>query len=68
MKPSIFALCIVFASSFLSAQKFVWQPSPGHTQIRYGLERPLIRSLSQGQSTLRRRGKTFFLAEGRRLA
>ncbi|NYF78484.1 alpha/beta hydrolase [Granulicella arctica] len=33
MKPLIFALCIFFASGSLSAQKFVWQPSPGHTQI-----------------------------------
>jgi acetyl esterase/lipase len=33
MKPSIFALCVVFAFGGVSAQKFVWQPSPGHTQI-----------------------------------
>jgi acetyl esterase/lipase len=31
MKPLIFALCIVFASSSLTAQT-AWQPSPGHTQ------------------------------------
>jgi acetyl esterase/lipase len=28
----IFALCFMCASGILSAQKFVWQPSPGHTQ------------------------------------
>jgi acetyl esterase/lipase len=33
MKLSIFALCAVFALGGVSAQKFVWQPSPGHTQI-----------------------------------
>lgn len=33
MKPVIFALCVLFACGSLSAQKFVWQPSPGHTQI-----------------------------------
>ena len=32
-KPSIFALCIVFACGNISAQKFVWQPSPGHAQV-----------------------------------
>src|ERR1022692_1520827 len=38
------------------------------SRYRYGRGRPLIRSLSRGQSTLRRRGKTFFPAGGRRLA
>jgi acetyl esterase/lipase len=33
MKPLIFVLCLVFAWDSLSAQKRVWQPSPGHTQI-----------------------------------
>src|SRR5258707_15508572 len=33
MKPLLFALCVVFASGGLSAQKLVWQPSPGHTQV-----------------------------------
>ena len=37
MKPffplCVVALCGVFACPDLSAQKFVWQPSPGHTQI-----------------------------------
>ena len=33
MKPLIFALCVVFACSGLSAQKPVWQPSPGHAQV-----------------------------------
>ena len=33
MKPSIFALSIVFACVELSAQKPLWQPSPGHTQM-----------------------------------
>jgi acetyl esterase/lipase len=33
MKPLIFALCVVFAFGGLSAQKPVWQPSPGHTQV-----------------------------------
>jgi acetyl esterase/lipase len=33
MKPLIFALCIVCAFGAMSAQKPVWQPSPGHTQV-----------------------------------
>src|ERR1039457_5557059 len=33
MKPLIFALCVGFAFGSLSAQKPVWQPSPGHTQV-----------------------------------
>ena len=33
MKPLIFVLCVVFGVGSLSAQKPVWQPSPGHTQI-----------------------------------
>jgi acetyl esterase/lipase len=33
MKPLTFALCVVFAFGSPSAQKPVWQPSPGHTQI-----------------------------------
>jgi acetyl esterase/lipase len=33
MKPVIFTLCVLFACGDLSAQKFVWQPSPGHTQV-----------------------------------
>jgi acetyl esterase/lipase len=33
MKPSIFALCVVFAFGRLSAQTPAWQPSPGHTQV-----------------------------------
>src|SRR5260370_722002 len=33
MKPLIFALCVVFAFGGLSAQTFIWQPSPGHTQV-----------------------------------
>jgi acetyl esterase/lipase len=33
MKPLIFALCVVFAFSYLNAQTNVWQPSPGHTQV-----------------------------------
>ena len=33
MKPLIFALCVVFAFSGLSAQTPAWQPSPGHTQV-----------------------------------
>ena len=33
MRPLIFALCIVFASSSLFARKPGWQPSPGHTQV-----------------------------------
>lgn len=32
-KLLIFALCVVFACSGLSAQTPVWQPSPGHTQV-----------------------------------
>jgi acetyl esterase/lipase len=34
MKISVTALCLVFASSNLYAQKFTWQPSPGHTQLQ----------------------------------
>jgi acetyl esterase/lipase len=33
MKPLSFALCVVFGFGGLSAQKPVWQPSRGHTQI-----------------------------------
>jgi acetyl esterase/lipase len=33
MKPWLVALCVVFAFGGAKAQKFVWQPSPGHTQI-----------------------------------
>ena len=33
MKPLLFALCVVFVCCGLNAQTFVWQPSPGHTQI-----------------------------------
>ena len=33
MKPLIFALCALFALGSLRAQKPVWQPSPGHTQV-----------------------------------
>jgi acetyl esterase/lipase len=33
MKPSIVAVSLLLAFSSLSAQKPVWQPSPGHTQI-----------------------------------
>jgi len=33
MKPLILALCFVFTCGGLNAQKPVWQPSPGHTQV-----------------------------------
>jgi hypothetical protein len=33
MKPFLFALFAVFAFATLSAQKTMWQPSPGHTQV-----------------------------------
>ena len=33
MKPTIFALCVVFTFGGLSAQTPVWQPSPGHIQV-----------------------------------
>jgi len=33
MKPLIFVFCVVSAVGSLSAQKPVWQPSPGHSQI-----------------------------------
>src|SRR6266550_2950002 len=33
MKPSIFALCVVFAFGGLSAQTPAWQPSLAHTQV-----------------------------------
>lgn len=33
MKPLLVVLCLLFACGDLSAQKFVWKPSPGHTQI-----------------------------------
>ncbi|MGA3213187.1 MAG: alpha/beta hydrolase [Terriglobales bacterium] len=33
MKPLIFAFWVVFGMGGLSAQKPVWQPSPGHTQV-----------------------------------
>ncbi len=34
MRPSIFALCVVFAFRNLTAQTPVWQPSPGHAQVQ----------------------------------
>jgi acetyl esterase/lipase len=33
MKPLMFPLCVLSAFGSLSAQKPVWQPSPGHTQV-----------------------------------
>src|ERR1700722_4822235 len=33
MKSLIFALCVMSALGSLSAQKPVWQPSPGYTQV-----------------------------------
>jgi acetyl esterase/lipase len=33
MKPLLFALFVVLAFGGMSAQKPVWQPSPGHTQV-----------------------------------
>ena len=33
MRVLIFAVCVVFACGGVTAQKAVWQPSPGHTQI-----------------------------------
>jgi acetyl esterase/lipase len=33
MKALVCALCLLIAALTASAQKFVWQPSPGHTQV-----------------------------------
>jgi len=33
MKSLILALCAVFAFGEVRAQTYVWQPSPGHTQL-----------------------------------
>jgi acetyl esterase/lipase len=33
MKPSVFALCLLFAFGGASAQMPAWQPSAGHTQV-----------------------------------
>lgn len=33
MKRLFLVLCVVCTSGVLSAQKFAWQPSPGHTQL-----------------------------------
>ena len=33
MKPLLFALCVVFAFSDVSAQQTAWQPLHGHTQV-----------------------------------
>ena len=33
MEPLLVAVCVLFAFGSLSAQKFDWQPSPGHTQV-----------------------------------
>lgn len=33
MEPLLLAVCVLFAFGSLSAQKFDWQPSPGHTQM-----------------------------------
>jgi acetyl esterase/lipase len=32
-KPLVFAVCVLFACSRQTAQKFSWQPPPGHTQV-----------------------------------
>lgn len=34
MKPLLLCFCALLACRALNAQKFTWQPSPGHTQIR----------------------------------
>src|SRR5512135_1039408 len=34
MKSLSFVICLVFVSGGLSAQRPVWQPSPGHTQVQ----------------------------------
>lgn len=33
MKPLLLVLCGLFAASALPAQRYQWQPSPGHKQI-----------------------------------
>lgn len=33
MKPFVLAVCVVYGCVGLNAQKFVWQPTPGHTQV-----------------------------------
>lgn len=33
MEPLLLAACVLIAFGSLSAQKFNWQPSPGHTQV-----------------------------------
>ena len=33
MNPLIFVVCVLCASSYVSAQTSVWQPSAGHTQV-----------------------------------
>src|SRR5258708_2442112 len=63
MKPLIFALCVFSAFGGLSAQTAGWQPSPGHTQCRYGRGRGLMRGLSRGRRSLRR-GRTSWLLAG----
>src|ERR1700746_2162213 len=33
MKPLLLAVCVVFASGGVRAQRTTWQPSPGHMQV-----------------------------------
>jgi hypothetical protein len=68
MKPSIFALCVMSAFGTLSAQKPVWQPSPGHTQIPIWPGAAPDPQPVAGPETLKRRGKTFFPVGGQPLA
>jgi hypothetical protein len=66
MKSLLFALCVMSAFGSLRAQKPVWQPSPGHTQIPIWPGAAPDRSLYVDRSTRRRPGTTFFPAVDRR--
>ena len=65
MKPLIFALCVVFAFSGLSAQTPVWQPSPGHTQVPIWPGAAPDAQPVAGPEVARRRGRTTWSPAGR---
>jgi hypothetical protein len=65
MKPLICALCVVSAFGGLSAQKPVWQPSPGHTQIPIWSGTAPDPQPVAGPEYAETSGKTFFPAARR---
>jgi hypothetical protein len=62
MKSLLFAVCVVFACIDLSAQKPVWQPPPGHTQVPIWPGPPPDPQPVRGPKVLEPSGNTFFSA------